>query len=586
MKTRILLFTPSAAVLLASSVLGADPRTDLWLTDATARYARIYTSSANRLSGNSVTTWSNGSQSQNLPAYCGVQAVLSSADWVYLRTTGLGSHAMGPWPANFPNLPANQHVLYRLPRNPVLGAQGTLTGLGSIGYFVDGVAMFDSRDGFVWNGIAEQGGAGTGYWNRDAYVNEGATFDPAYAHQEGSGTYHYHANPVALRHLLGDHVDYVAATGSYRESTAPVTRHSPLLGWVRDGWPIYGPYGYVNATNPASGLARMRTGFQLRNGQRGTDNLSTTGRSSLPAWAVRAYGVAASQSGPTVSTTYPRGRYMEDNAYLGDLGFRLGTDFDLDEYNGRWCVTPEYPAGVYAYFVSIAADGTPVFPYNIGRSFRSTPTGAAVQAIAETVTTNFLGGTNVLARLATPSRATNGNWVLTWTGIEGGGYRVERSEDLKSWTSVGETTVTAGDQALVSTASATDMGVFRVRLGSVAAQDAVDSVTGGGGGGNGGGGIGGPPITSVAPGSGTRGTSVRVTFTLGGMVPPPNIQPTSASLGTWVGTAIARNGAQVSATFNLPANAAPGPVNAAVVFPGPPGMGNVTFSLANGFIIQ
>ena len=128
-----------------------------------------------------------------------------------------------------------------------------------------------------------------------------------------------------------------------------------------------------------------------------------------------------------------------------------------------------------------------------------------------------------------------------------------------------------------------DVAAFRLRMGSVAAHDAVDSTTGGN---NGGGGVGGPALASVAPGSGARGTSVRVTFTLGGQAPPANVQPTSASLGTLVGTAIARNGTQVSATFNIPANASPGPVNAAVVFPGPPGMGNVTFSLADGFTIQ
>jgi len=569
-----------AAALLTPALVGADPRTDLWLTDATARYARIYTSAANRLAGASVTTWSNGSQSQNTPAYCGVQAVLSSADWVYLRTTGLGSHAMGPWPANFPNLPANQHVLYRLPRNPVLGTGGTLTGLGAIGYFVDGVAMFDSRDGFVWNGSAEQGGAAAGYWNRDAYVNEGATFDPAYAHQENAGTYHYHANPVALRHLLGDHVKYDAATGIYREMTTPVEQHSPILGWVRDGWPVYGPYGFATATNPASGLTRMRTGFQLRNGGRGTDNVSVTGRGTIPAWAVRAYGIAAAQSGPTVSATYPRGRYMEDNAYLGDLGLALGTDFDLDEYNGRWCVTPEFPTGVYAYFVNVAADGTPVFPYNIGRSYRGTPTGAAVQAIAETVVTNFVGGTNFLAELAVPSRAAGGSWVLTWNGVEGGGYTVERAEDLKSWTSVGETTISAGNTGSAAVASAGDVAAFRVRMISVAAHDAVDGTN------NGGGGVDGPALASVTPSSGARGTSVRVTFTLGGQAPPANVQPAAATLGTILGTAITRNGTQVSATFVLPANAVPGSVTAAVVFPGPPGMGNVTFSLANGFTIQ
>ena len=582
MKTPLFPLLAMAATLAAPLLQGADPRTDSWLTNATARYARLYTSSANRLSGTAVTTWSNGSQSQNTPAYCGVQAVYSSPDWVYLRTTGLGSHAMGPWPANFPNLPANQHIFYRLPRNPVLGTGGTLTSLGSIGYFVDGVAMFDTRDGFVWNGTTEQGGAGTGYWNRDAYVNEGATFDPAFAHQENSGTYHYHANPVALRHLLGDHVEYDAGSGVYRESTAPVTRHSPILGWVRDGWPIYGPHGYANATNPASGLARMRTGFQLRNGERGTDNISVTGRGTIPAWATRAYGVAAAQPGPTVSTTYPRGRYMEDNAYLGDLGLRLGTDFDLDEHNGRWCVTPEFPSGVYAYFVSIATDGTPVFPYNIGRSYRGTPTGAAVQTLAENVTTNFIGGTNILASLSKPSRASNGNWVLTWTGIEGGGYAVERSVDLGSWTPIAESTVAGGDTAVVTVASAGDVAAFRVRLNAVAAHDAVDGT----GNNNGGGGLTGPALASVAPGTGTRGTSVRVTFTLGGMAPPANLQPTSASLGSLVGTALTRSGTQVSATFNIPANATPGPVNAAVVFPGPPGMGNVTFSLANGFTIQ
>jgi hypothetical protein len=76
---------------------------------------------------------------------------------------------------------------------------------------VDGIAMFDSRDGFVWTGAAEAGN-GTGYWNREAYVNEGATFDPGYAHQEQTGTHHYHANPIALRYLLGDHVDFNATT--------------------------------------------------------------------------------------------------------------------------------------------------------------------------------------------------------------------------------------------------------------------------------------------------------------------------------------------------------------------------------------
>ena len=90
--------------------------------------------------------------------------------------------------------------------------------------------------------------------------------------------------------------------------------------------------------------------------------------------------------------------------------------------------------------------------------------------------------------------------------------------------------------------------------------------------------MGGPALASVTPASATRGSTVRVTFVLGGQAPPANLQPASASLGAIAGTAISRAGAQVSATFTLPANATPGRVNAAVVFPGPPGMGTVTFS--------
>ncbi len=574
--TRIAMLT---TVAVASAQ--ADPRLDSWLTDFSGRYARLYTSAASQSAGNSATTWSNGSQTQSLPAYSGVQEIYSSADWVYLRTTGLGSHVMGPWPANFPNLPANQHSFYRIPRHPTSPASKTLTGLGSIGYFVDGVAMFDSRDGFVWTGSAEAG-MGTGYWNREAYVNEGATFDPAFAHQENSGTYHYHANPIALRYLLGDHVDYNSVTKTYSESTAPVTRHSPILGWVRDGYPVYGPYGYSVANDPASGVRRMLPGFQLRTGQRGTDNLTTSGRTTIPAWATRLYGVGASQSGPAVSTTYPLGRYMEDNAYLGDVGLKRGTDFDLDEFNGRFCVTPEFPDGTYAYFVSIAADGTPVFPYNIGRAFYGNPTGAAVTALAETVTTNFVGGANSPLVLGTPA-AGNGEVTLVWSAVEGGTYQVESAADFTAWKTNATGIAAAGNLGSIVTAAAENFDFFRVTQTALADHDSVtNSATNGGGPGGGGGGT---ALAGVAPSSGSRGSTVTLSLTLGGMTPPAGINPSSAALGTIAGSNLLRSGATVKARFVIPANVTPGPVTVSVVFPGPPGMGDVTFSLANGFTI-
>ena len=66
---------------------------------------------------------------------------------------------------------------------------------------------------------------------------------------------------------------------------------------------------------------------------------------------------------------------------MGDLGLNKGTDFDLDQYNGRYCVTPEFPDGVWAYFTTIEDNGIPVFPYNVGRNFYGAHNGGTVNSI-------------------------------------------------------------------------------------------------------------------------------------------------------------------------------------------------------------
>ena len=101
MTKRILLL-----LLLSASLLQADPQVSSWVAGASTKYARIFTSTANRTSGTSATTWTNGTQVQSSPAYAGVNEVNTSSSWVYIRTTGLGAHVMGPW--NNPNYPKNQ----------------------------------------------------------------------------------------------------------------------------------------------------------------------------------------------------------------------------------------------------------------------------------------------------------------------------------------------------------------------------------------------------------------------------------------------------------------------------------------------
>ena len=74
----------------------ADPRTNSWFTTYSGQYARIYTNNTMKAAGTALTAWSNGSQTQSAPAYCGVQEVYSSSNSVYVRSTGLAGYTMGP----------------------------------------------------------------------------------------------------------------------------------------------------------------------------------------------------------------------------------------------------------------------------------------------------------------------------------------------------------------------------------------------------------------------------------------------------------------------------------------------------------
>lgn len=575
----------TAVQTLAADAVAADPRAASWFTAESTKYARVRETDAAAAAG--AATWTG----QTLPAYAGVQEVASDAGYLYVRSHGLAGYVMGPWYLNaartqlFPNRPLARNNIWRFTLTPVIPASKTLTGLGAVGLYVNGVSLFDNRDAFFWNGTAEANG--NGQWNRDAYVNEGVTFDKGGAHQEQSGNYHYHAQPPALRLQLGDNISYNAGTGLYSEDTSNL-HHSPILAWVSDGLPIYGPYGYSNATNAASGVRRMVSGFVIRNGQNGTD----TGRATIPAWAVRAYG-ASTVVGPPVNAIYPLGRYLEDNAYLGDLTnsatgqrYQMGTDFDLNEWNARWCVTPEFPAGTWAYFLTINASGTPVFPYAIGRQYFGTPSGTQPTAIPTNgVTTHFLGGPNSRESLNAPSVA-GGNVTLTWSALEGGIYRVESNTDISTtnWAALNTNVVAAGQSAtyIATGGGSGPQGFFRVARTALAGYYGGPT-DGGGGTGN----------ISASPNSGNRGAmNLFVTFTINATtptLPPANVVPNVVTIGTVAASAgsIARpTSTTVTATFNIPAGAATGAQAVTITFPGPGGGAGPSYTQAGAFTIN
>lgn len=429
MKYLLLLFA------LYSSVF-ADPQLSSWFTKNSTKYARLYETKEKEVALESVTTWDRGAGVQALPTYPGVHEISSSNDWVYIRTTGLASHMMGPWYLNeaktnlFPNYPSNSATIYRIPRTPVVPAEKTPTGGGAIGYYVNGVAMFNALDTLSYSNSEAADNqpngafAGDGVWNRDAYVNEKVTFDSANAHSAGN-LYHYHAGSPGLRHQLGDSVDYDATTNTYTENPGSPIRHSPIVGWAADGYPVYGPYGYTDPQNIGSTVKRMTSGYAKR-----AITEFPTQRTTLPQWAAdidnRSTVLATSEYGPPVNTDFILGHYVEDYEFLGNG--------DLDLYNGRLCKTPEYPAGTYAYFLTIEADGTPVFPYSVGTAYYGTPSGSTRNNINEAVDISFEGGPETVADNPVVD-SNNDDLVISWDTIEGGKYDIQSSTTLEdnSW---------------------------------------------------------------------------------------------------------------------------------------------------------
>ena len=143
------------------------------------------------------------------------------------------------------------------------------------------------------------------------------------------------ANPLKLRAKIGDNLNNLLQE--------PATKvHSKILGYAFDGNPIYGPFGYSDPGDPTSSIARMQSGYTIKTSR---------------------------ENGPSIAT-YPLGTFIDD--YTWTKNITTGKT-RLDENNGRYCVTPEYPEGTYAYFISTNSLNNPTFPYILGENFYSLP---------------------------------------------------------------------------------------------------------------------------------------------------------------------------------------------------------------------
>lgn len=115
------------------------------------------------------------------------------------------------------------------------------------------------------------------------------------------GEYHHHVNPTCLY--------------SYSDSS----KHSPIIGFTFDSFPVYGPFGYSDPKNSNSPIKRMMTSYRLRN---------ITVRQTLSDGT----SLTSTNYGPEIGASYPLGCFIQDYEFvegLGDLGYIFFINFIL-----------------------------------------------------------------------------------------------------------------------------------------------------------------------------------------------------------------------------------------------------------------
>ncbi len=255
----------------------------------------------------------------NITLTTGVIAT-STSSWVCsgtqrtLTANGLPNHVIGTFPnAHNPTAPTPQVVNFSATLTPFQAAANG--GARQLGYALNGV-KFDPGTGGTCPSTATTAAdcdaIGTDTWRLEALGQTFFSFgtDMNNAHVQPTGAYHYHGMPEGLLTYLG------------------VTNANPgmaLIGWAPDGHPIYARYGRTVPTDGNSALKVIRASYAVK---------------STP------------DAGRPSTTSIPMGVFLQDWQYVAGSG-------DLDDCNGRFDVTPEFPGGIYHYY---ATDTWPYFP--------------------------------------------------------------------------------------------------------------------------------------------------------------------------------------------------------------------------------
>ena len=233
---------------------------------------------------------------------------ISNAQWScddsnrLLSANGIPDHEVGTFPnANNPSAISEQTVEVSFPLEPeVVAEEGTATRI--VAYCLNGVKFEVGTAGTCSDGGDCDPTGNGGQWRMEAVGDNSFDFgeDENHGHVQPTGTYHYHGIPEKFVDKL--------------EQGEAMT----LVGWAVDGFPMYARYGFSDP-NDASSSIKVVTGSYV---------LKETPDAGRPSAEI-----------------YGMGAFTQDWEYVAGAG-------DLDECNGRFGVTPEFPQGIYHYYLT------------------------------------------------------------------------------------------------------------------------------------------------------------------------------------------------------------------------------------------
>jgi hypothetical protein len=158
-------------------------------------YKKIYGASSITSDGTYITIKSNGLPDHKSSYYASTNALYDN-----FSGTTFGGNTF----QKNPNSIAEKAYIFKIPLNPIVSSTHAATPLGPIGVALNGIPFFNQYAG-----------------PNQPLTGEVVSFDRYWGHPAPTGMYHYHVEPLFL--------------------TTVKSTKSALLGFLLDGFPVYGP---------------------------------------------------------------------------------------------------------------------------------------------------------------------------------------------------------------------------------------------------------------------------------------------------------------------------------------------------------